>query len=93
MTGLDREFAARYSFLLSIPVILGAGLLELQDLFTVGMDFSDGIPYLGGVISAIAFGLLAIKVVMNLVRNGRLAYFSYYVWLLGVLVLGYAFFF
>jgi len=93
MTGLDREFAARYSFLLSIPVILGAGLLELQDLFTVGMDFSDGIPYLAGVISAIAFGLLAIKVVMNLVRNGRLAYFSYYVWLLGVLVLGYAFFF
>lgn len=92
LCGLDREFAARYSFLLSIPVILGAGFLELQDLFSTGINPGDGIPYLIGVITASVFGLLAIKVVMNLVKAGRLSYFSYYVWLLGLLVLGYHFF-
>lgn len=93
MTGLDREFAARFSFLLSIPVILGAGIFELKDLFTGGADFSNTVPYLIGVISAAVFGLLAIKLVMNLVKKGRLAYFSYYVWFLSVLVLGYYFYY
>lgn len=93
LTGLDREFAARYSFLLSIPVILGAGVLELKDLFTAGMDLEHIISYTVGVVAAALFGLLAIKVVMNLVRKGRLSYFSYYVWFLGLLVLGYYFYY
>ena len=93
MSGLDREFAARFSFLLSIPVILGAGIFELSDLFAAGMDVSHYIPYLVGIISAAGFGLLAIKVVMDLVKRGRLSYFSYYVWVLGAVVLGYHFFF
>jgi undecaprenyl-diphosphatase len=93
LAGLDREFAARYSFLLSIPVILGAGLIELKDLFEIGVDTAHMVPYAIGVISAAIFGLLAIKVVMNLVKRGRLSYFSYYVWILGLLVLGYHFFF
>jgi undecaprenyl-diphosphatase len=93
LAGLDREFAARYSFLLSIPVILGAGVIELKDLFEVGVDMAHVVPYMIGVISAAVFGLLAIKVVMNLVKKGRLAYFSYYVWLLAFLVLGYHFYF
>lgn len=93
LAGLDREFAARFSFLLSIPVILGAGLFELQDLLADGLELTNSVPYLIGVIAAALFGLLAIKVVMKLVKNGRLAFFSYYVWLLGFLVLGYHFYF
>lgn len=91
LAGLDREFAARFSFLLSIPVILGAGIFELQDLFSSGLNLNT--PSIIGIISAAVFGLLAIKVVMKLVQNGRLAFFSYYVWFLAALVLGYHFYF
>ncbi|SHH24988.1 Undecaprenyl-diphosphatase [Thermosyntropha lipolytica DSM 11003] len=77
--GLDRDFAARFSFLLSIPVILGAGLLQLKDLPFKG-ETIDLIPYGVGFLSSIIFGYLAIKVVLRLVRGGRLSVFSYYCW-------------
>jgi undecaprenyl-diphosphatase len=87
--GLDREFAARFSFLLSIPIILGAGVFQLQELMYTGIAEYYVTPYLVGLFSAIIFGLVAIKVVMNLVRRGRLSMFSYYCWAVAVLVLAY----
>lgn len=77
--GLDRDFAARFSFLLSIPVILGAGILQLKNL-NLSSETISLLPYITGFVSSILFGYFAIKVVLRLVRKGRLSIFSYYCW-------------
>lgn len=92
VSGLDREFAARYSFLLSIPVILGAGILQLKDLFVNGIPAGNILPYIIGPLTAALFGYFAINVVMKMVRKGRLSVFSYYCWALGGLTLLYYYF-
>lgn len=92
VSGLDREFAARYSFLLSIPVIIGAGIFQLQDLFVSGIPARNIVPYIIGPLTAALFGYFAITVVMKMVRRGRLSVFSYYCWTLGGLTLLYYYF-
>ncbi|KUG03814.1 undecaprenyl-diphosphatase [hydrocarbon metagenome] len=87
MAGLDREFAARFSFLLSIPVIFGAGIFQLKDAFEYGFMTPDLVQYLVGFITSAAFGLLAIKVVVKLVRDGRLSIFTYYCWAVAAMTL------
>lgn len=87
MTGLDRDFAARYSFLLSIPVILGAGIFELKDVVEEGLVMAELINYSVGFVAAAVFGYLAIRFVMNLVKEGKLSVFSYYVWFIGLITL------
>lgn len=91
--GLDRNFAARFSFLLSIPVILGAGIFELKDLVGTGILASNILPYTIGVITAALFGYFAIKVVLRLVKHGRLSVFSYYCWAVAAVTLGSYFWF
>ncbi|HHW60371.1 MAG TPA: undecaprenyl-diphosphate phosphatase [Syntrophomonadaceae bacterium] len=92
LAGLDREWAARYSFLLSIPVILGAGLVHIKRLVETGIESAMILPYIIGPITACIFGYIAIRVVMTLVKDGRLVYFSYYCWTVGLLTLAYVFF-
>jgi undecaprenyl-diphosphatase len=87
LAGLDRDFAARYSFLLSIPVILGAGVLQLKDLVGSGLGNQSILPYIIGPAAAAISGYLAIKIVMKMVRKGRLSVFSYYCWIVGALTL------
>lgn len=84
--GLERELAARFSFLLSIPVIIGAGIFELSDVTAKSLG-ANLIPYLVGTGVAALFGYLAIIVVLRLVRNGRLSVFSYYCWALALATL------
>ena len=88
MAGLDREFAARFSFLLSIPVILGAGVFELKDAIA-STDFALELSnYIIGFITSAVFGYLAIKLVVGLVKKGKLSIFSYYCWAVALLTLG-----
>ncbi len=85
--GLNRELAARYSFLLSLPVILGASILEIKGMDS-NMEYSVGLlPILIGTITAGVSGFLAIKFMLRVLARGSLRRFSYYVWLLGTLVL------
>jgi undecaprenyl-diphosphatase len=84
---LRRDFAARYSFLLSIPVILGAGIIQLKDLVESGFGNQNILPYIIGPAAAAISGYLAIKLVMKLVRKGRLSVFSYYCWGVGIVTL------
>ncbi len=88
LAGMERPFAARFSFLLSIPVILGAGILELKDLGNGAMGAISSAAIVAGLLSAALFGYIAIKVVMRLVNQGRLSVFSWYVWALGIFTLG-----
>lgn len=83
--GFDREMAARFSFLLSIPAILGAALIQLKDL-TAGFDISTG-AFVGGLISAMIFSYLAIKFLMGYIKKHSLVIFAYYCWTVGIITL------
>jgi Uncharacterized bacitracin resistance protein len=86
VAGLDRNFAARYSFLLSIPVILGAALFEIKD--AASLVLAGGVlPYAAGLVTAAISGFMAIRIVMKVVGEGRISIFSYYCWLVGVLTI------
>jgi len=82
--GLDRKTAARYSFLLAIPVILGATLLKTKELITEPTFTGLYGPYLIGTIVAGLSGYVAIRVLLKFLQEGKLKYFSVYCWLLGM---------
>ena len=83
--GVGRETAAKYSFLMSIPAILGALLLEL-DGTGVPTNSSTGIILLSVVVSAI-IGFAALKVLLNMVKQKQLYYFAPYCWLIGIITI------
>ena len=82
--GLERTVAARFSFLLSIPAIAGALLLQLSSERWHEIPL---LPLLAGLISATLVGLLALKVLMGMVSRGNLYYFAPYCWGVGLLAL------
>ena len=90
LLGVQRAMAARLSFLLSVPAILGAVLLQLRKL----EGGTDGmLPiYLAGTLAAAVSGYLALRWLVALVRRGGLHWFALYVWPLGASVLVYSFF-
>lgn len=84
---LDKETAVRYSFILSIPAILGATILEIGDVLQTGFDTNLAVPYLFGLIFSALSGIIAIKWLVALLKKGKLHYFSFYCWFVGILVL------
>lgn len=84
LLGIDRELAARFSFLLSIPAIMGAMVLQLasHDLGSI-----DIYPMVIGFFSAAITGFFALKVLMKMVKKGNLYWFAPYCWALGLTVL------
>jgi undecaprenyl-diphosphatase len=86
--GLERRTAARYSFLLSIPAIAGATVLELRHLFSVPQTLSGwDWTYLLAAAVAGASGYLAIKFLLVALERGRFYYFSFYCWIAGIIAL------
>jgi undecaprenyl-diphosphatase len=85
--GLDRPTAARYSFLLGIPAILGAGMQAILDIFsTNGSDFSAGV-YIAAFITAGVTGYACIHWLLTWVKNHTLYGFAAYVALFGTVFL------
>jgi undecaprenyl-diphosphatase len=87
--GLNRDFAARFSFLLSIPAILGALALQIKDLAAVeGPARGVGVlPLAAGALSAAVVGFFAVTIMLKLVRERSLWGFAVYTGLLGCAVL------
>jgi len=85
LLGIEREEVARFSFLLSIPAILGAFALELQE-FSV-LPRNELIPYALGMGFAFVIGLLAIDIFMKIMRRRNLSFFAYYCWILSGIVI------
>lgn len=85
--GFDRKFAVRYSFLMSIPAILGANLLSLKDAFEVGIIWADVPVYLVGVVVAAVVGYACIRLLKMIAEKGRFGFFAYYCWIVGALTL------
>ncbi len=82
--GLNKEFAAKFSFILSIPAILGAFILQLKDIGSA-MDVNF-LPIFLGFIASIIAGYMAIKWMLDLIQNRSLDIFAYYCWLMGIIV-------
>ncbi|MBU2603015.1 MAG: undecaprenyl-diphosphatase UppP [Actinobacteria bacterium] len=83
--GLDRAAAARFSFLLSVPAIGGAGLLNIGE---ISAGFTDGTAaYVAGAVAAILSGLFAVHFMLRFLRSHRLRVFSIYTAVLGVFVI------
>jgi len=86
--GIDRTTAARFSFLVSIPAIAGAAVLDLKDVIEQGVPQGLALPYLVGFIASAVSGYWAIKFMIKLLQRGSMKGFAYYVWALGVVVIG-----
>jgi undecaprenyl-diphosphatase len=80
---LNRELAGKFSFLLSIPAILGATLLEFRKIDT---GSGIGVTFIGMAVSFIV-GLFSLKLLMGIVKKGKLTHFSYYCWAVGILMI------
>ncbi len=86
MSGLSRQTAAQFSFLMSIPVMLGAGMIASQDLLANPELLNDLlVPILVGFLSAAVTGYLVIRWFMGFVAKQRLTGFAYYCFVVGVL--------
>ena len=84
VAGLDKEFAAKFSFILSIPAIFGAFIVQLKD---IGLSMSgDGAAIILGFVAAFVSGYLAIKWLLDLIQNKSLDIFAFYCWIVGVIV-------
>lgn len=86
-TGLRREFAVKFAFLISIPSILGSVVLEVPDAVKAGLDPGLAGPIVVGMLVAAVSGFVAIKTMIKIVSDKKLSYFSYYVWALGVVTI------
>lgn len=87
LCGMDRRFAVKYSFILSIPAILGAAVLEVKDVIAEPIESSQlGIYAIGMVFSAVV-GYICIKTMLVVVRNKKFKYFSYYCFVIGIVAI------
>lgn len=84
-TGLDRKTAARFSFLLSVPAILGAQVLSFKDMMESQGHIDPATIY--GTIVSFIVGLAALKLLLKLVNTGKFHLFAPYCWLAGILAL------
>ena len=91
MLGVSREEAARFSFLMALPVIGGATLLEAKDLLEAGTIASgESIPVLGytlGFFAAFVSGLFACKWMIRLVKGTNLMWFAVYCLIIGLVTI------
>lgn len=84
VAGIDRKTAGEFSFILSIPAIVGAFILEAKDLGDVTESIGI-LPLLVGILAAFFSGLIALKFLMKLINKGKLEFFACYLIPVGIL--------
>jgi undecaprenyl-diphosphatase len=85
--GIKSDKAAEFSFLLSLPAVLGATILKLKDMLSQSHPSFNLWFYLIGTVFAFLSGYLAIKFLLNVIRKGKFEFFGYYCLLIGLLSL------
>ena len=85
--GMERRFAVRFAFLLSIPAVLGANILQIGDVVETGIDVKLLPAYLLGVAAAAVSGYLSIRLVRMVASQGRFGIFAYYCWAAGAVTI------
>lgn len=81
---LEREFAAKYSFILSIPIIIGATIFEIEEIFNLKISFE--LLFFSG-LTAFLSGYWAMLFFIKMLVKFKLRIFSYYLWIVGITVL------
>ena len=84
-TGLERREAARFSFLLSIPAILGANILKITKIIELEKVYL--LSYIVGALAAFVSGYLVISLLITIVRKQKLKYFAFYCWLVSIVTI------
>ena len=87
LAGLDRNFAVKFSFIMSIPVILGSALFDIIDILTGAADAPLWGPTVLGMIIAAVSGFLSIKFMIKLFSGNKFRYFAYYCLVVGIAVI------
>ena len=87
LVGFERKFAVRFSFILSIPAVLGANILSIKDALDAGVNWGELPVYLVGVLVAAASGYACIRLLKMIANRGRFGWFAYYCWAVGLLTL------
>lgn len=87
LMGFKREFAVKFSFILSIPAIIGANLLSVADIFENPIPSTDIVPYIAGTITAAVVGILAMKTLIYISKKSNFRIFSYYCFVVGILAI------
>ena len=83
--GLERDLSARFSFLLSVPAILGANLLQAYKARGTLQTIDQG-PFLLGGLTSLVTGYVALRLLLSMVQKGHLFRFAYYCWAFGTLL-------
>lgn len=83
--GLKRETAVKFSFLMSLPAVLGANLLSFVDAIKEGIDITLVPAYLVGTAVAMVSGIAALSLLKYITKKGSFGGFAYYCWIVGVL--------
>lgn len=89
LCGFEKRFAVKYSFIMSIPVVLGAVVLELKDVGKLSLSKADLVPCGIATVIAAIVGYLSICIMMRLVQTKSYRFFVVYCALVGILAIGY----
>ncbi len=90
LNGLDRQSAVRFSFILSIPAILGASVLEVPALFEQSTSADQLMVYLAGMTVSAVVGVGAMKLLNYISKKSNFRMFSYYCWAVGAVAIIYS---
>lgn len=85
--GIKKETAVKYSFIMSIPAVLGAALLEIKDVAGTSIEAGTVVAYVIGMVVSAIVGYFAIRVMINVVRRKRYIYFSAYCLVIGLIAI------
>lgn len=87
VSGFDRKFAVKYSFIMSIPAVLGAAVLDLKDIGSEHLTGAEWTNYIIGAVVAAVVGYICIKTMLVLVRDKKFKYFAYYCFAMGAVAI------
>ncbi len=88
LSGFNRKFAVKYSFIMSIPAVLGAAVLEIKDLSGLKITPVEAGSYAAGVLCAAVVGYICIKTMLVVVRKKKFTIFAAYCLVVGLISIG-----
>ncbi|MBE5959389.1 MAG: undecaprenyl-diphosphate phosphatase [Lachnospiraceae bacterium] len=83
--GFRRDFAVKYSFIMSIPAIIGAAIFKIKGMGSEGLGTLDYVNYIVGAVVAGVVGYICIKKMLDFVKGKKFKYFAYYCYVLGTI--------
>lgn len=87
LCGFKKDFAVKYSFIMSIPAVLGALVLQLKDFNQISVTSIDLVNYGVGTVIACVVGYISIRTMLVIVRGKKFKFFAYYCFIIGLVAI------